>query len=64
MKLKVTYKRPFGKEGFYPADDWTKDFLSVMHPPSIKTKSFSRRQIDGLKELGFKIEAIQDEIEI
>lgn len=64
MKIKVLYKKHFGVEMFYPFDDWTKNFLSIMHPPSIKTKSFSRRQIDGLKELGFKIEAIQDEIDI
>lgn len=64
MNIKVNYKKNFGVEMFYPADEWTSKLLSVFHPPSIKTKSFSRRQIDGLKELGFTIEAIQEKIEI
>lgn len=64
MKIKVNYKKNFGVEMFYPADDWTKDLLAVFHPPSIKAKSFSRRQIDGMKKLGFAIEVLCEKIEI
>ena len=64
MKIKVTYKKEFGRERFYPANDETRKLLSLFLPPSITGKSFSRRQIEGLKELGFKIEAKQDEVEI
>lgn len=64
MKIKVNYKKHFGVEFFYPADDWTKSFLKVVHAPSIKTKCLSRRQVDGLKSLGFEIEAIVDKVEI
>jgi hypothetical protein len=64
MKIKVNYKKHFGVEMFYPADDWTKNFLQVFHPPSIKTKCFSRRQLDGLKSLGFEIDVIVEQVEI
>lgn len=64
MKLKVNYKNDYGRERFYPANEWTKNLLEVFHPPCLKTKSFSRRQIDGLKSLGFTIEAIQQDIDI
>lgn len=56
MKIKVTYKRNYGVEMFYPADEWTNKLLSAFRSPSIKGKVFSRRQIDILKELGFEIE--------
>lgn len=64
MKIKVNYKKNFGVEMFYPADDCTMKFLSVFRPPSIKTKCFSRRQLDELKSLGFDIEVILDKVEI
>jgi hypothetical protein len=56
MKISVIYKKNYGVEMFYPANEWTDKFLSVLRPPSIRGKSFSRRQIDLLKELGFNVE--------
>lgn len=64
MKIRVIYKKNFGVEMFYPEDEWTKKLLSVFHAPCIKTKSFSRRQIDGLRDLGFTIEATQEKVKI
>ena len=64
MRLKLIYKRPFGKEGFYPLDQWTADFLCVLHPRSTKAKSFSRRQIEGLKKLGFAIDVTMELVRI
>lgn len=54
MKIKITYEKHFGKEVFYPYDKWTREFLSVFRAQ--EAKSFSRRQIDMLKKLGFEIE--------
>lgn len=64
MKIKVNYKKNFGKESFYPADEWTRKLLDVFNPPSIDTKSFSRRQIEGLKNLGFEIEVMVEAVKI
>lgn len=64
MIVKVRYKINFGVEMFYPCDEWTTKLLDVFRPPSIRGKSFSRRQIDGLKSLGFEIEAASDKVEI
>jgi hypothetical protein len=64
MKLKVTYKTSYGAEHFYPYDEWTKRLFCAFHPPSVKSKAFSRRQIDILKELGFEIEAITERVEV
>jgi hypothetical protein len=62
MKIKVTYKRNYGVEMFYPIDEWTNKFLSVFRAG--KVTSFSRRQIDILKELGFEIDVAADKIDI
>ena len=64
MKIKVICKRPFGKEGFYPCDTWTKEFCSALHPRSTRAKSFSRRQMEILKKLGFEIEIESERIEL
>lgn len=62
MKLSVTYKNTYGTDRFYPADNWTSDFLEVFRPPSVKSKSLSRRQVEGLKALGFEVTAIAQEL--
>jgi hypothetical protein len=62
MKIKVFYKVNYGVEMFYPVDEWTSKFISVFRSPSNKAKTFSRRQIDILKELGFEIESVSKEI--
>jgi len=64
MKIKVRYARNYGVEMFYPSDEWTQNLLDIFKQPSSKTKSFSRRQVDGLKLLGFEIESIADKVEI
>lgn len=64
MRVKVRYQRNYGVEMFYPADEWTIKLLEVFRPPSIKAKSFSRRQIDGMKSLGFDIEIMLDKVDI
>ena len=60
MKISVKYKKNYGVEMFYPANEWTAKFLGAFRAPSIKATCFSRRQIDILKELGFKIEICAD----
>lgn len=60
MKLKVKYVNSYGREFFYPEDEWTKKFLSIMRSGDVKC--LSRRQIDIAKELGFEIESVAEEI--
>lgn len=59
MKIKVNYKKNYGVDMFYPVDEWSTKFLSVMR--SGKVSCFSRRQIDLLLELGFDIEVEKTE---
>jgi hypothetical protein len=62
MKIKVIYQRNYGVEMFYPADEWTSKFLTIFRSPSARAKCMSRRQIEGLRELGFEVEFIADAI--
>lgn len=62
MKIRIIFRRPYGKEMFYPADDWTREFISVFRAG--KVSCFSRRQVEKLKELGFEIEMCVDQINI
>lgn len=61
MKIKVKHKRNYGVDMFYPADDWTTEFFSVLKSPSIKAKCLYRNKIEKLKELGFEIEISKEE---
>jgi hypothetical protein len=56
MKIKVSHERNYGIDMFYPQDEWTLSLMKIFRPPSVKVKSLSKRQMEGLKDLGFEIE--------
>lgn len=56
MKLNVIHRKIFGKNRFYPKDDFSKKFISICRSDYNPQISFTENQIKLLKELGFEIE--------
>jgi hypothetical protein len=56
MKLNVIHRKIFGKNRFYPKDEFTKRFISICRSDRNPQISFTELQIKLLKELGFEVE--------
>lgn len=63
MIIKVQHKRAYGKDLFYPMDEFTTKFLEATRFDLVK-KAFTLRQITAFKILGFEIDIYQDQIKI
>lgn len=64
MKLVVEHKQYYGHHLFYPADQWTKNFISLFKTSNKPQKSLSLAQIKKLKQLGFIVEVRRDVINL
>lgn len=63
MMLKVEHKKQYGRDLFYPADDFTTQFLKAIAIQSPK-KSFTLMQLKIFKEIGFQLDVFQQGIKI
>lgn len=63
MKVVVEHKKHYGRDLFYATDEWTKAFFSLFKAAAPQ-KSVSLNQLQQLKELGFEIQIIKEEIKV
>ncbi|MBP6151915.1 MAG: hypothetical protein KA413_00420 [Candidatus Methylopumilus sp.] len=57
MELILQKREIYGSILYYPVNDLAKEFVAIM-----KQKTLSKRQVEILSKLGFKITLKQDEI--
>lgn len=62
MKLTLTHKNVYGKDRFYPVDEFTTKLLEVFRADCNKAKCYTRKQISALMALGFEIDIQRQEL--